>query len=115
MQIDLSAPYAVAAASLAVTIQGVIIGVAVMIRGTAKDLARESKRREEQAQEANAQPAALTTKDQEKSVALATALTRIEAVERLASSAATLAAEHAVSLAAIESWKPRDERRRCRR
>jgi len=115
MQIELSPHYVIAAASLAVTIQGVIVGVALMIRGTAKDLARESQSREEQSKATNARLADLEAKDHGHSVALATTTTRIDTLDRSVQGTATTVAGHATAISALEAWREHEERRRRRR
>lgn len=88
-----------------------VVAVAVMIRGTAKDLARESREREDAEKATEARLAVIERDAQAQAVALRTVEVRSETTERAVTSLAATVVAHAQALAGLGN-APRDERRR---
>lgn len=111
MQIEITPQIVVATIGIGLAVQSAIVAVAVMIRGTAKDLARESKEREDAEKATEARFAVVERDVQTHSVALRAIEIRTDATERtLASTAATVAA-HGQTLAALAASRSEDRPR----
>lgn len=111
MQIEITPQIVVATIGIGLALQSAIVAVAVMIRGTARDLARESREREEAEKATEARFALLEKDARAHAVELRTVEVRSEANERAMSSLAATVGAHAQAIAALGTGV-RDERRR---
>lgn len=111
MQFELTPQVIVAAVGVGIAVQTAIVTVAVLIRGTAKDLARESAAREESEKTTEARFNALERQVHAHDVALHGLTLRADVAERGLSSATSSLAQHALAIAAFAA-RPDDRRRR---
>jgi len=111
MQIEITPQVVVATIGIGMALQSAIIAVAVMIRGTAKDLARESKERED-AEKATESRFAVVERDvQNHSVGLRALEIRTDGMERTLGSTTATVAAHGQALAALAAARPEDRPR----
>jgi len=83
MQLDVTPALIVSAAGVGLAFQAAVIGVAVMIRGTAKDLAKESAARVETEKAVDARFVELAKESTTHTVAIRTLETRANGVDAL--------------------------------
>ncbi len=100
MQIEITPQIVAATIGIGFAVQSAIIAVAVMIRGTAKDLARESKEREDAEKATEARFAVVERDVHQHAVALRAVEVRADAADRSLSATAATVASHAQALAA---------------
>lgn len=110
MQIEITPQIAIATVGIGLALQSAIIAVAVMVRGTAKDLAREQKERDEAEKAVDARFAVVEREMQTHAVAIRALEVRAEAADRAVGSLTSASASHAQALATLDA--ARAERRR---
>jgi len=112
VQIEITPQIVIATVGIGFAVQSAIVAVAVMIRGTSKDLARESKERED-AEKATETRFVLVERDvRQHAIALHGLEVRTQVVERTVDVTATTIAGHAQELAALAAAARADDRRR---
>lgn len=111
MQIELTPQVIVGAIGVGLALQTAIVTVAIMIRGTAKDLARESTAREETEKANDARFASIERDVHRHDVALRAIEVRTDVVERSAAATAATVAAHAQTLAALTAARSADRSR----
>ncbi|MBI2388624.1 MAG: hypothetical protein HYV09_03320 [Deltaproteobacteria bacterium] len=112
MQVDLTPQVVVTAIGVGLALQTAVITVAIMIRGTAKDLARESAAREQAEKATEARLLVVERELHKHDVELHGLGLRVDANERDIIAAATTTAQHAQTLAALGPSRSDDRRRR---
>jgi len=100
MQIELTPQVIVGAIGVGLAVQTAIVTVAILIRGTAKDLARESAAREE-AEKATEARFGVVERDHKHDVALRGIEVRMDTIDRTTTATAATVATHAQTLAAL--------------
>jgi hypothetical protein len=111
MQIELTPQVVVGAIGVGLALQTAIVTVAILIRGTARDLARESAAREETEKANDARFLSVERDVHRHDVALRAIEVRTDAVERTATSTAATVAAHAQTLAALTAARSGDRPR----
>jgi hypothetical protein len=106
MQIELTPQVIVGAIGVGLAVQTAIVTVAIMIRGTAKDLARESAAREEAEKATEARFGVVEREVHKHDVALRGIEVRMDAVDRTTTATAATVAAHAQTLAALAAPRP---------
>jgi len=112
MQIEITTQIVVATIGIGFAVQSAIVAVAVMIRGTAKDLARESKEREDAEKATEARFAIVERDSQAHAITLRALEVRADAAERTIQATVAIVNAHGQALAAIGSARPEDRSRR---
>lgn len=111
MQIELTPQVIVTAIGVGLAIQTAVVTVAILIRGTAKDLARESTAREQAEKATEARVVLVEREAHRHEVSLHGLDLRVEANERAVSAVTATMAQHAQTLASLGATRA-DERRR---
>jgi len=108
MQIEITPQIVVATIGIGFAVQSAIVAVAVMIRGTAKDLARESKERED-AEKATESRFAIVERDSlAHAVTLRALEVRADAAERTIQATVATVSAHSEALAALDAVRVED-------
>jgi hypothetical protein len=112
MQIELTPQVIVGAIGVGLAVQTAIVTVAIMIRGTARDLARESAAREDAEKTTEARFVLVEREVHRHDIELHGLGLRVDATERGVASATSTIVQHAQTLAALGAAPRPDGRRR---